>query len=93
METRDKGEQNKMTSERTPMTSGEYTVEYEGGLCPLCRSDEISASSNVHVYQDVIYRKVECSECGASWQEELRAVGYSGLRRKVITYEPAERGE
>ena len=82
-----------MTNERTPMTSGEYAAEHEGDLCPLCRSDDISASSNVHVYQDVIYRRVECTECGAYWQEELRTVGYGGLRRKVVTYEFTKRGE
>jgi len=74
-----------MSNAGSPMTTEEYAVQYEGELCPLCRSENIRASKNVQVYQDTIYRSVECVTCGAVWEEELRPVSYHNLRERVIT--------
>ena len=82
-----------MSDEKTPMTSGKYAVEFKGKLCPLCRSDDISASSNVLVYSDMIYRRVECLHCGAFWHEPLKVIGYTSLHRRVVTYQLTKRGE
>jgi len=62
------------------MTQEEYT-NHEGDLCPSCGSDDISTVANVHVYPEAVYRKAQCANCGATWEEELRIVGYWRLKR------------
>jgi len=60
---------------KKPMPSGKY----DGSKCPLCRSEDVNGESIEPVSADIAFRPCSCNDCGASWTEELKVVGYNNL--------------
>jgi len=70
-----------MTSEKRSMSQRDFT-KADGDLCPSCKSSDICRAAEVSVYPNVIFRKVTCLTCGATWEEELKIAKYWRLKNK-----------
>ena len=63
----------------TKLTSEQYAKT--GGVdCPACgESGGVDSYSNVKIDGGVAWQDCECSNCGASWTDQYKLVGYDGL--------------
>lgn len=65
---------------RTPITKEQKEKYLEGGgnQCPVCLSGDIAAGE-FNTDDSLVWRKVECEDCGAEWDDEYRLVGISEI--------------
>lgn len=57
--------------------------EYDGTRCPKCGSDSINGDNIEPSGADAAYRNVDCNDCGATWTEELKVVGFDHLTEEA----------
>lgn len=59
-----------------PMADGEYAGT-GGAKCPFCRGKDVKANGAIMPDdRDGAMLEVECSDCGRSWRDVYRLVGY-----------------
>lgn len=63
---------------RLPMTEDEYAEAF-GLRCPICTSDGVDGGPVVDNSNGFIIANNHCGECGASWRDQFKLVGYAGL--------------
>lgn len=66
------------TENKKPLTDEEYVATYGGGVCPLCRSDQIEGGS-VDIDGTLALQKVCCLDCNANWVDIYHLNGYANL--------------
>ena len=68
------------SSEKIKVSSEEY-ANHAHTTCPIltCRSGQIEGGS-VDVDGNVCTQEVACKECGASWTDVYKLIGYEGLQ-------------
>lgn len=65
----------KKTQPKKDMTAAEF-LAYDGASCPYC-GGAASGDSDTQFEGDAVAVGAHCLECGHSWDEEYRLVGYS----------------
>ena len=59
-----------------PLTSRQY-AESGGQTCPFCRSTNVEAAGAIMPDdRDSATLEVECNDCGRTWKDIYRLVGY-----------------
>lgn len=53
-------------------------AETGASVCPACRSENISAGDCNH--EAPATQEVECKDCGATWNDIYKLVGYEDLK-------------
>ena len=61
------------------LTSKKY-LENCGNICPVCRSQNISAGNHEPSSNEVWF-EVTCKNCGATWQDVYELVCYDNLKK------------
>lgn len=65
-----------MTAKEKPMTNGPY-AKHGGNVCPFCRSPNVEVCGAIMPDdRDSASLDVECRNCGRSWRDVFRLVGY-----------------
>ena len=64
------------------LTSLEY-VQKQGLVCPVkaCGSDNIVAGDSWDETTTMYYQDVACLDCGATWTDHFRLIGYGELEQ------------
>jgi hypothetical protein len=62
-----------------PMTDTQY-VAHQGNQCPFCRSTNIESRGNAQFDADGATREAGCDDCGKSWLDVYRLVGFDAGR-------------
>lgn len=60
------------------LMSGVQYAAKGGCVCPVCGADDISGES-VEIDAGYAYQEVGCDNCGASWTDVYKLVGYDHL--------------
>ena len=59
-----------------PLTSRQY-AKYGGQICPFCRGKNVEAVGGIQPDdRDGATLEVECKDCGRTWKDNYRLVGY-----------------
>lgn len=53
-----------------------------GTICPVCESGNISTASPLDYDIGIAWQDVKCDDCGASWTDEYKLIGYSNLEKR-----------
>lgn len=59
-------------------TSKEYAALH-GSHCPVCNSYNIRAGGAMGQDDAIVWQTAECHECGSTWVDQYRLIGYSDL--------------
>ena len=68
-----------------------YYANLKGVLCPVCRSKQITGHSVV-IDAGYASQKVICNECGSSWHDIYKLIGYESLNVEEVQCEPDRNG-
>jgi len=60
------------------LTDEEY-IESAGNSCPNCRCNDSVNADQTFANGDSAWCNCDCSECGATWTDSYRLVGYNSL--------------
>jgi transposase-like protein len=62
------------------MTHEEY-ISHGGSKCPYCESTNIAADGMLEVDGTDAWQDIECEDCGETWQDVFKLVGYEKPNR------------
>ena len=68
-----------------------YYANLKGQCCPVCRSKQITGHSVV-IDADYASQEVTCNDCGSSWRDIYKLIGYENLNAEEVRYEPDRNG-
>ena len=74
----------------TVMTPGHYAFS-KGQCCPVCRSKQITGHSVV-IDAGYASQEITCNECGSSWHDIYKLIGYNNLEAEEVQHEPDRNG-
>ena len=63
----------------------------KGQCCPVCRSKQITGHS-IEIDTDCASQEITCNNCGSSWNDVYKLIGYSDLETEEVQYEPDRNG-
>ena len=68
-----------------------YYANLKGVLCPVCRSKQITGH-NIKIDTNYASQEITCNECGSSWHDIYKLIGYENLNAEEVQCEPDRNG-
>lgn len=68
----------KPSKPKKPMSQKDF-VFHKGTCCPVCESSDCDFNGGIEGEADAYYSSVSCNNCGATWEEMYKLVGYINL--------------
>jgi transposase-like protein len=59
----------------TPKLTSDQYARKEGIQCPFCESYSVIAG-DINSYGSTAHQEASCSNCGETWDDEFKLVGY-----------------
>ena len=68
-----------------------YYANLKGQCCPVCRSEQITGHSVV-IDAGCASQEITCNDCGSSWNDVYKLIGYRDLETEEVQCEPDRNG-